>query len=173
MPAKTIIESASLFEFAGKTRKKATAYKAQELTAKMWLLPDGVIQPLNGRYHHQFLIENFELAQRFGLTHKDLAQDEQMIRLAALRKGFIRIAYESSTGRLVIEGNAKYWTKTVKDTLFMLCADNAGKIDQMTVNLFDDNNQKVSTGSQQLFTMDDAEKLEHLPLISKTLRRKA
>lgn len=161
MQSKIIIESGyqTLLEFARQTRhgKSTTPYAKHALSAKMWLLPNGILQPLNGRYHHDYLREHPTLAAKLGLSNLDLSGDEQSIRIRALRKGFIRVAYESKFGRLVVEGGAKFWTKQVKDTIFMLVADNAEKIDSMAVNLFDAQGLVIKRADTQLFSMDDAE----------------
>jgi len=162
--------SSQLHVFAEVLREKAE-YKRTILTPKMWRLPDGTIQPLGGNLHDEWLKANPQVAARFGLTAKDLAGDHQGVRIAALKKGFIRIAYELRTGHLVVESLYKFYTGQARTDVFMLVADNVEKIDRITISLLDDSATKLLTSrSENLFNFDDKEKLNHIPECSETMR---
>jgi hypothetical protein len=145
--------------------RQQPGYRWVGLTAKAWLLPDGVtIQPLGGQMHDTWLQSHQDVARRFGLTAADLEGDHQQVRIAALLHGFIRVAWERSNGRLTIEGIDRHYTGTAKSALFMLIADNAEAVDRVTLNVLSgDGCRLVVTTSQDLFTYDGPKKLDHLP----------
>jgi hypothetical protein len=150
--------------------RQLPSYRRVELTPKLWLQPNGRLVSLGGEQHDTWLQAHRDVAKRFGLTAAELRRDHQGVRMAALRKGFIRVAYERGAGRLALEGMSKFWTGNVKSTLFMLIADNIGMIDQVAVNLFSDRGTLLVSKSASLFRYADNEKLERIPLISEALR---
>lgn len=166
-------QSNRLEEFAQVLRKEPE-YKQITLTSKMWLLPDGTVQPLDGELHDQWLQNHHLVAQKFGISDEDLfgdTADHQTVRIAALKRGFVRIVYERGTGALTVEALHKYYNSQARSAIFMLVADNAEMIDRMTVNLLDDTATKLmSTRSENLFNYDDKEKLNHLPESSESMR---
>jgi hypothetical protein len=120
------------------------------------------------------MISNPGVTKRFkvdmaGMTDPD--DHDQEIRLRALRRGFVRLNYIPNNGLLVVEGNVRFWNVKVKDAVWSFVAENAGQIDNITVHVLDDDGHVSRQGSAQLFRYDDKEKLEHLPLISESLRR--
>lgn len=139
--------------------------KSKDLTSKGWILPNDKFVPLGPKLHHDYLSENAaSLNKRFKTNFdKDTTPDE---RIDALNKGFTRINYERNTGTLHVETNKKFWNKKRKDTVFETVADNVDAIDNMLVNVVDDKGKIVDSGYQRLFTFDDKDKLNHLPLIS-------
>lgn len=155
--------------------KKGTVIPDTPLTNKMWILPDGTVQPLN-QWHWQWVKSNPEVAERFGVAKaiaKIPASDENKGKPILLRAGFIRVNYESN-GNLTIEGCAKFWNNKIKGAVFMLVCDNSKKIYGITVNLFDETSKRlVKTASVQLFKYSDKEKLDHIPFVSESAHGKA
>jgi len=139
------------------------------ITSKMWMLPDGQFVALD-RWHWDWLQAHPDVAKKYGVN---LQVDDIDGRLNALRRGFFRVNYERNRGSLTIEGLAKFWTKAVKDSVFMLVVDNVDAIDNMTVTLMNDSGGIVRNGSAQLFRLSAEEKLDHLPLISESRRGRA
>jgi hypothetical protein len=140
------------------------------LTSKMWILPNGKVMPLTC-WHFEWILTNRALLKtKFGLEVPFEGKDgEGPIRLWALRNGFTRVNYEHNGGRLVIECNERYFDKNLRDVIFMLCTVNAGKIDNMTVSVLNDEGKVVKSRSMALFAYDDLEKLDRLPLISDSI----
>jgi hypothetical protein len=168
-----MMEFRSLRESPPKSTGVKFKLKSGKLTDKMWILPDGSIVPLRGLLHFEWLKANAdEVFNRFGFKVDQDKQDTPL-RLDALAKGFVRINYEYGSGTLHIEAMQKYWSSKVKDTVFMLVADNASKIDSMIVSLFASNGTVAKQAHAQLFSYRDREKLDHLPLISESSRGKA
>jgi hypothetical protein len=162
-----------LWEFAQEQRLRED-YASIPLTAKLWIFPDGHAQPLNGEMHDTWLQSHRPTAQKYGVTDSDLAGDHQAVRLNALRRGLTRVAYELRYGHLVFEGNAKYWRGAVKNTAYMIVADNIDKIDRITVTLFDDHDRVWKSENAELFSYaDDREKLDHLPGLFEGLRARS
>ena len=141
-------------------------YQLVPLTAKMWVFPDGTVQPLGGQLHDTWLQDHPQVAERLGLTPEELSGSHQEVRIAALKHGLIRVAYERANGRLTIEGLYRHLRGEVKRQVFMLVADNLSSIDSVTVNLMDETAEHlIVTKSADLFAYDDDEKLDHLPQV--------
>ena len=136
--------------------------KTTPLTAKMWITPEHEIVPLTN-WHFEYFRDP-AIAEKYGVTYSD----EQNTRLDALRAGFVRVNYERNGGLLTVESGERGWSKTTKDTVFMLVADNARSIDAIRVSVLDDTGRIKRTGYSQLFTYDDMEKIEHIPLVSES-----
>jgi hypothetical protein len=181
MKARTLIESVlpadtgvtlrslhRLWEVRASKAKKLGSYGG--LTSKMWLLPNGQLQSLD-RWHWDWLLANPGVAKKFGVNLQGNGDEDA--RLGALRRGFFRINYERNRGQLTVEGLAKFWSKTIKDTIFMLVIDNVDAIDHMSVALLNEQGQVVRHGASQLFSYSAEEKMEHLPLISEGRRGRA
>lgn len=146
--------------------------KRLELTSKMWIEPTGAVVPLGGLGHEQWLSkESTRLNKKYGTKFTNV--DDPNDRLRALAKGFTRISYETNSGRLAVETTQRMWTKSLRDRIFELAADNIEKIDNMAVNLFNEKGEIVKQDSAQLFMYDDAEKLDHLPMVTETRSRGA
>ena len=150
--------------------------KPVKLSPKMWILPNGTLQPLN-QWHWSWLKTNPDVAERFKIgpqVDKIKASDEQNGRIVALKAGFFRVNYEDRGGNVTIEGCSKFWTSKIKDAVFMLVCENGKQIYGMTVTLFDDNCKRVvRTGSASLFRYKEQEKLDHIPLVSESAHGKA
>jgi hypothetical protein len=142
---------------------KLVEFESAAFTSKMWITPGGDVVPLEDWHYRYF--KDPVVAERWGVTYSD---NEQEVRVQALKVGFIRINYERKNGTLTVESFQKGWTKRAKDTIFMLVADNASSIDNIYVRVMNDDGMTVRQGSTQLFRYDDREKLEHIPLISET-----
>jgi len=151
--------------------KKLGAYDSGGLTSKMWLLPDGELVPISEQ-HYTWLKANPDICRKFGLALSRVPDDDTAIRLAALRRGFVRINY-TRDGTLTVEANTRFWDKRAQDTIFMLVADNLDEIYSMQVRALNNNGSIVRQGYAQLFNYDDRDKLNHLPLISESRRGRA
>jgi len=149
-----------------KTTPKISSFKTDHLTSKMWITPDHKVVPLSS-WHYRYILDNPKIQQKWGL--KGLPEDEQKVRLAALRVGFTRVNYEQRQGILTIEACSKFWTGKLKDTIFMLIADNLDSLYKIQINLLNDRGVAIKSGYSELFRYNDAEKLEHIPMISESI----
>lgn len=156
-------------QFAGK-KKVEDKYELKAPSggfSKAWILPTGEPVQLGGKWHHQWLSENPDVATKYNLDVPAFeGGDAEGVREGALKKGFVRVNHAQSSGTLTIEARAKDWRK-VKSAVERLVESNLDNIDNMTVHLLDDAAVKtVDSQSAKLFEFDDAEKLQHLPFIS-------
>ena len=137
------------------------AHKTDRLTSKMWILPDGVPVSLD-QWHYRWILANKSRVAKYGLDTTDLPDDEQTVRIAALKKGFFRVNYEINNGALTVEGLSDRYSKKVKDALFMIVMNNLGRIDRINLVLVNDTVTSVTRKrSVELFMMqDDGEKME-------------
>lgn len=161
-----------LLEHTRQGTKPLGSYNSGGFTSKMWILPNGTLESL-GEQHSEWLKSHPDVMAKFGLDLSAVPNEDTPIRLAALSKGFIRLNFEQRSGLLTVEANVRYWTKGIKDTLFVLVADNSISIGAMSVNLLNTEGKVVRHGYSQLFTYSGREKLEHLPLISESRRGRA
>lgn len=129
---------------------------------KAWIDPKGEPIQLGSTWHHEWLADNPKIAKKYNITDVD----ETGSRIQALKAGFARINYNVNSGGLTVEARAKDWPN-LRDSVFEFAKSNAGKLDSMTVHLFNDGVKAVvDSGSEPLFRYSDKKKLEHLPLIS-------
>ena len=143
------------------------SHKTDRLTSKMWILPDGVPVSLD-QWHYRWILANKTRVAKFGLDTTELPDDEQTVRIAALKKGFFRVNYEINNGALTVEGIDTKYNKKIKDALFMIVMNNLNRIDRINLILVNDTVEAVSKRrSVELFMIhDDGEKME---AASKTL----
>lgn len=134
-------------------------------SGKAWILPDGTIKPLSGRWHHHDLVENEKLYKKqFGLDLSGLKpDDEQGLRMRALGVGFVRVNFEHRAQHITIEALQKFWHGDVKAAAYDLVLENIGNADHVAIGLLNDKAEKVQSEHAELFRYDDEEKLEHLP----------
>lgn len=144
--------------------------KKQALKPKTWILPDGEVAYASV-LHENYLAENSEeLNKRFGT--KFATKPDQSERNAALKRGFVRLAFNVNDGTLNVEASEARWTKTTHDAVQALVADNLGKIYNMRVSLLNSDLKVTKQDFARLFQFDTkAEKLEHLPLLAPTEAR--
>ena len=142
--------------------------------SKAWILPNGSIQPLGATWHAVWILKNQALVNKQfsvdlgGLKHPE---DEQTIRLRALRRGFVRLRYDlRANGTLTVEMNVRFFRGLVIDAIIMFVAGNAAAIDNIVVRLLSSTGQVVRQGHAKLFTLDTRNKLRHLPLVSRHRR---
>jgi hypothetical protein len=140
--------------------KAVSSYKTDELTSKMWILPDGKPISLN-QWHYRWLQSNPKTAMKYGLDMKKLPDEEQPVRIAALKNGFFRVNYERNTGSMTIEGLSSKFHKKIKDAIFVIAIDNLESIDRLKLNLLDNTVTKlVRSDEVTLFTYrNDDDKL--------------
>jgi hypothetical protein len=136
-------------------------------SGKAWILPDGTIKPLPGRWHHQDLVENERsYKKRFGLDLSGLQpNDEQGLRMRALSVGFVRVNFEHRSHSIIIEALQKFWHGAVKSAAYDLVLENIDNADHLSIGLLNDRAEKVRSDYAELFRYDEKEKLEHLPLL--------
>lgn len=134
---------------------------------KAWILPNGRPVQLGGEWHSKWLDDNRDIAKQFGMIDipKFEGSDGPGVRENALKKGFARVNYAVNSGTLTVEARAADWPKQ-KEVVRQLVEANIGDVDNMRVNLTDEGgSQAVRSESAKLFNYDDAEKLNHLPLM--------
>jgi ribosomal protein S18 acetylase RimI-like enzyme/SAM-dependent methyltransferase len=141
------------------------ALKGGDNTSKAWILPNGEIQQLGGKWHHEYLAENkSELANRWGLT--DAVIKKFGDRQGALAKGFVRMNLNTANGQLSVEARARDWNRTAQKAVYDAVDANAGKIDKIRVNLFDDKVASVVESAERaLFRFSNDEKAAKIPLL--------
>jgi len=116
--------------------KAVASHKTDLLTSKMWILPDGKPVSLD-QWHYRWLQNNPKIALKHKLDVKTLPDEEQPVRVAALKKGFFRVNYERNSGTITIEGIAAKMHKKIKDAIFVIVIDNLKSIDRLRINLMD------------------------------------
>jgi GNAT superfamily N-acetyltransferase len=148
-------------------REKGTATEKLPLPVKAFIEPDGKFTKVTDATHDDFLIGNADkYNKKFG-TKIPKTQGKEDVRIGALNKGFIRIAYEPNNGRLTYEANAKTFSRKQADKIFEHVADNLDSIDIITVALLDEKGNVVKTASRKFFLMDDdAAKLDAIPFVT-------
>ena len=143
------------------------------LAHKMWILPDASVQPLTC-WHWQWLQSHPSIYRKFKIQGVAAAMGEVPGRKCALRAGFFRVNYEKHDGGLTIEGCRRSLRDEIKDAVFMIVADNAPKIDRITINLFDYAVEHLdSTATAFIFRYGNKEKCDHIPLVSDSARGRA
>ena len=144
-----IIERSGLPTGAGKTNKG-------------WITPDHKFIPLPG-WHYEYILAH---GAEYDINTEGLGQqDEQEIRLLALDKGFVRVNYEKNTGTITFEGNDKFWNGGAKSAVIEVVRANASRIDNIWVRTLNSKGRVVRMGSEQVFTLQDKEKVNHIPLL--------
>lgn len=142
-----------------KEMKTLGSYRTDKLTAKMWILPNGEVKSIN-KWHYKWILDNKELASRYGVDTDSLPDEENPVRIAAIQAGFFRVNFEIRNGALTIEGLANKFHKKIKDAIFMLVMENSGYIGYFNIHLFnEDVSSMVMNKSIPLFRYDDQEKL--------------
>lgn len=143
---------------------KRKAGKKSGLTG--WILPDNNFVPLDSELgvHEDYLAgEAKDLNKKFGTNFSEKTNVHG--RQDALNAGFIRM--RKYGGTMHVESGQAGWTKAARDKVFETVADNLDDIDQIQVSLLDKNGIVKRSGHERLMDYDtDAEKLDHLPLIS-------
>lgn len=146
--------------------KQLSSYKSDKLTSKMWILPNGSVKSIGG-WHYQWIMDHAEeYSKKYGLDVEGVSaapDNEQIIRIAAIKAGFFRVNYEIRNGSLTIEGCANKFNKQIKDAIFMLVMDNMNQIGYFNLNLFNDRvDGLLLSKSIPLFQYSDQEKFNAL-----------
>jgi hypothetical protein len=100
----------------------------------MWILPNGRVAP-SSVWHYQWLLSNRALAKRLGVPLDQLPEEEDPIRLAALRVGFVRLNYEHKTGTLTIEANRLRFDGRVRNAIRGVVLENLKDVYIINFNL--------------------------------------
>jgi len=146
-----------------KNTTKLKDFRTTPATAKMWIDPTGKVIPLL-TFHYEYFRDNPGEAAKYGIVYGE----EDPTRLAALRKGFIRVNYERNGGMLTIEAGAKGWTQPAIDVIFMLIAVNREAIDCLKIAVLSETGAVIQSGRSRIFRYSESEKIKHIPLISET-----
>lgn len=142
-----------------KEMKTLGTYRSDKLTSKMWILPDGETKSISS-WHYKWLLNNKEVAAKFGIDVSSLPDDETPVRIAAIKAGFFRVNFEMRNGSLTIEGLGNKFHKKIKDAIFMLVLENSINIGHFNIHLFnEDVTSMVLNKSIPLFKYNDDEKL--------------
>ncbi len=130
--------------------------------SKAWITPEGAPIQLGGQWHHYFMNSAPEVRAKYGL---EVEENQDANRIAALKKGFMRVNWNQSNGMLTVEGREKDWRKQ-RAAIRNFVDKNAGDIDSIRVILFDEPVKAVAQDeSVKVFEMEDNEKAAHLPLL--------
>ncbi len=132
---------------------------------KAWLLPDGTVQPTNG-YHFRWLQQHPSVAIGYGMTNDELAgEDEQPVRLAAVRKGFIRLHYALKSSLLTVEAVEEYWTPLRQFMVALWITKNFNSVDKVCLHLMSPSGKLLHKKVANLFRADSRSgKVELLPV---------
>lgn len=136
--------------------------------SKAWILPNGEIHQLGGQWHHAWLADNADVQTRYSLAIPPFTgTDSELVRESALKKGFVRVNYSRNRGALTIEARQKDWRKH-KPAIEKLVDANVSEIDSIVVSLLNETCDKVvASDSARLFELDDFEKLQNIPFVTK------
>lgn len=131
------------------------------LRSKMWILPDGSVVGLDGTCHYSWILANKDRVATFGLDTANLPENDDVVKIVALKNGFFRVSYETRSSNLHIEGLKNKLSKRIKDAIFMIVMENVNTLNGIRVALFNDDVTQVKVNrSAQLFTLpSDEEKL--------------
>ena len=137
---------------------------------KAWLLPDGIVQPTNG-FHFRWLQQNPSVAMRFGLTSSELAgDDEQPVRLAAVRKGFVRLHYARGSGLMTVEAVEAHWSLFRQFIVGLWIAKNLDSVDTVHVHLMASSGLLLHKKIAELFRAEQkSDRIELLPIAKPAL----
>jgi len=140
--------------------------------SKAWILPDGSPVQLGGKWHHEFLSENPDVMERFGVESPDPADRRDNFiadsdsRTEALKRGFARLNYARNGGQLTVEARAADWPK-LRPAIQQFVETNLDRIDNLRVELFNDDVSAVADSESVKFhTMNsDTERLSSIPFM--------
>jgi len=137
-----------------------TLQPAQNGFSKAWITPAGKPIQLGGQWHHDYMNEHPEL----GLPK---SEEADIVRAAALKKGYARVNYDTRNGALTIEARAENWNK-LKPSVEKFVESNLGRIDRMQVYLFNSGVTKVADSDSASFLdkKSAADKMASIPLIT-------
>jgi hypothetical protein len=134
--------------------------------SKAWITPDGDPIMLGGQLHHEWMNENPDTRGRYRIPEAADISEAVKTQRAALKAGFARVTYGVSNGVLTVEARKRDWP-VIGPAVQKLAEANIGKIDEMTVHLFNNAvDRVVDADTRQLFRFSDRKKLENLPMLS-------
>lgn len=130
--------------------------------SKMWILPDRTIVPLTQMHFRWILANQADLLKDYKVSFTHIEQEEQPIRLHALKHGFTRVNYTRQHGKLTVECHNNYWNPWVWPSIRQLVVVNLDLIDNLRFNVVADDASTVATGFRQIFQFDDQGKIEQV-----------
>ena len=142
---------------------------------KFWILPTGRVQRLDS-WHADWIIQNPGIVKRYGVKVDGLhpRDDEQEVRLRAIRGGFVRMRYTPNHGVLVAEAHVKRFTMEIRTAIRRFVKANAAYIDNFDIRLLDDKGMPIHHGRALLLRYDERDRANHLPLVGcAALKKKA
>lgn len=147
-------------------RNTPTADKEWELKpgtggtfTKAWILPDGKLKQFGSEWHHNWLNQQGDLREKYGIP----VGDDETVRTAALKKGFLRVNYDKNSGLMTVEARQKDWPGHV-EAVKKLVQNNLGKVDQVQVNLLSPSVKLLEdSGRGVLFDKPRNERLGQIP----------
>lgn len=142
--------------FGGPRLVRATA-------AKAWVLPDGSLVPVS-RHEIYLFTQAKDVERRFkwnpAKTHKP--DDEWGVRMDALKRGFVRLAYELRNGIMTVEAHTARYSGKVRVAVEDAVLSNANEIDTLIFRLLNDRGNVVKSREATVFRLDGEERREQL-----------
>jgi hypothetical protein len=128
------------------------------LRSKMWILPNGAVVGLDGEWHYRWILAHKNRVAEFGLDTTTLPDEEGPVRIAALKRGFFRVSYETRSSNLIFEGLENKFEKGITDGIFMIVMENMNALNEIKVTLFNEDVTEIkSNRSAPLFTLPTAD----------------
>lgn len=146
--------------------KPFSKVRTDNYSSKMWISPKGEL--INLQMRHASFVETQK--QRPEFKGKSFRKGEN-IRLDAIDAGWFRVNYEINWNNLIIEGLEKYFTSKIKDAIFMLVAENLKSIEKMEIHLLNERYKTIKSGEVDFSSMRQKDKLDHIPLVSESVRK--
>jgi hypothetical protein len=112
-------------------------YLSHALTSKMWILPDGIAVSTR-TLHFRWLQMNPVRVLTWGLDVASLPDNEQLVRMAAVKRGFFRVNFEHRSGLLVCEGLKSHFSPLIRWVLLQIVRLNQEAVMRLRLTLFDD-----------------------------------
>ncbi len=141
-------------------------FRTEGYESKIWILPNGDIQPLD-RSHATWLLANrSELKSRFGLDLDDFSdaqRQEQAIRLAAVRHGFVRVHFSHRTAILTVEVQREFVSKSFVSAVMKLLVCNLPFVDHLRLHRIGDEGCLTQREYVSWVGIEEGEKIRHLP----------
>ncbi len=156
-------------------KRRFRDYSTDALTSKMWILPDGRVAA-SSVWHYHWLLSNRAVAKEFGMPIDGLPEEEEPIRLAALRAGFVRLNYVHRSGTLTIEANRLRLGTAIMRAILGVVTENLRDIYVLNFNMLSVPKRGRSwlykSESVALFTHPLAERRLLIPFVGKKARRR-
>ncbi len=114
---------------------------------KMWITSEGRVIHLPG-FHREYIAAH---APELGVT---ITREGDGMRLDAIEAGLFRGNFEFGNGRLTFEGQAQYFSPTIRGAILRLVSKNHNFIGQLSLNLLDAHNKRYESRTVILSELD-------------------